>query len=291
MEPRGLPIGWDWRPPAPSRPLPPPSAPFPHRLGAAGPGGPPAHLGGPRGCRAGGGAQGAGGGRWAGRVCRHGSAPPPASAAPSSPPRPPARSVLAPRSTPRPRAPQEAEPGPPRTRPSRAHGSPHARALRTDARSFPLARLALGGGRERIVRGTAERLRRAGGPTMEADGAGEQMRPLLTRVTSWARTQRATGSSAGARGAADKGGDAVSRPLVPARPPSRRRPARQAAPLCVAVRDEGRRRRGGPRVAAVRPGLSASGEPGGPPLNSPPAPVSVWPTAPGSPLRWPWRWS
>lgn len=75
---------------------------------------------------------------------------------------------------------------------------------------------------------------------MEADGAGEQMRPLLTRVTSRVRAPRAAGllgGSGGARNQADKGGGAAGfavQPLRPgpgAPPPPRSRRA-SPSPLC-----------------------------------------------------------
>lgn len=194
-------------------------------------------------------------------AARHGRAPPLASTAPA-----PRRACgwLSSRST----LPAAAS-GPARGSPpaaahalrSRAHGSPHARASRTSASSFPLARRALGGGRS--ARGhsgaAAQRARRQ---TMEADGTGEQMRPLLTRVTG---RMLAAGSSARARDAADEGGGAARRPLSRARP-RRRRGRRARPPLCVAAWGGGRA--GGAGEAGAGP----AARPGGPAARQAPPP-------------------
>lgn len=100
------------------------------------------------------------GGTRAPRASRPAVPPPgPTRLTPPPPPRPPARSVLAPRSTPRPRSPARANPAAAaRTRrpASPAHGSLHARASLPDARSFPLACPGLGcGGGGRTARGSS----------------------------------------------------------------------------------------------------------------------------------------
>ena len=230
-------------PPASSRPPPAPGR------GAG------ARPGGPRRPQAAGGACAA----------RHGRAPPLASAAPASPPglRLAQFSLHVTRCG---LGPRERQPACRRARAtvSRA-GSPHARSSRTSASSFPLARRALGGGRS--ARGNSgAAAQRTGRQTMEADGTGEQMRPLLTRVTG---RMLAAGSSAGARDAADKGGGAAGRPLSRVRP-RRRRGRRARPPLCVAAWGGGRA--GGAGEAGAGP----AARPGGPAARqAPPSPRGV----------------
>lgn len=205
-----------------------------------------------------------GAGVWAGPTHVAAWPRPQASAAPSSPPRPPSSSVLAPRSTLRPREPARGSFAVSAHAPqSLSHGFPHASASLTSARSFPLARPALG-------RGGSGRTAPAGRPTMEADGAGEQMRPLLTRVTRRVRAAGLLGRRA--RGAADKGWGAAGQPQVPSRAPPPQAAGAPGQPLCVTARSWGRAarrqggRRGGPAARCRHPGCRVPGSrhPGGP---------------------------
>ena len=170
--------------------------------------------------------------------------------------------------------PREAASRSPRTRPSLSLTALPTRVPRPRAHVRFSSRVRLSAAAAAAAGGprgaAADRPPRAGRPTMEADGAGEQMRPLLTRVTRRVRAAGLLGRRA--RGSADKGWGAAGRPQVPGRAPPPQAAGAPGQPLCVTARSWGRAARrqggrcGGPAARRRHPGCRVPGSrhPGGP---------------------------